>query len=396
MVSPPTAPDVSGVAGSLVTSVRALLETVPGAPHRPTALAQRLGLSRVTVSNLLGSLDRSDHFEVLEAVPGPESLRAVVAAAAALGVDPRLVAEARAAIDRFAALIPDHIGTRAALSAAIGGKSRTLRARLDQSGRADVFRGMRRILGVETGTWLTTMMFAPSPGHDDSVAVTTIHGALGMRRLRADTQVYYTCGAPYPDPQSQQGASYRPISLEEFYTHEAARVETSVVGGQLRHCLLHDRLGKHAVMDMLAASHNPRGSPRYGTPQSPLRGVSLFVDIPAQTLVCDAIVHKDIFPDGRPQLLVFNPGAKGPANPNDRDRDADRTSAGESPALVPENENRFLVPEVPKYTGIIDRVSSQLGYNMDDFRVFRLKLAYPVVCFQYVVAFEAPRLPAHG
>jgi hypothetical protein len=371
-----------------------VLDAIPDVPRRPTALAARIGLSRVTCSKLLGALDRPDPYELLEAIPGPESLRTAASAAATLGVDAGLVGDAHAAIDSFATLVRDHFGTRAALNAAIGGRSSKLRARVDQAGRADVFNGLRRVLGVEANTWLTTMFFTPSPEDEDIVAVTTLHGALGLRRLRSDTQVYFTFGAPYRDADNGHQLSLSPISLQEFYTHEPARLETKEIGGQLRHRLDQDRLGKHAVMDMLTVSHDAHGSRRYGTPEAPLRGVSLFVDVPVRMLVCDVIVHHSVFPDCAPETIVYNTSGRGPANPNDPLRDLDRVAVAERIQRVPATLDGFNVPEVPNYDAMIQHVCQKIRQPLDDFRVYRLRMAYPVQSFQFVIAFRAPLKPA--
>jgi hypothetical protein len=353
-------------------------------------LSTRLGISRVTVNNMLIALQRPSAFEVLQAIPGPESLRSVVAIVATMGPGPVLVEEARCAIDAFATLIRDHFGTRSALNAAIGTRSDALRARVGQSGRAQVFNGMRQLLGVEAETWLTSMFFVPA--HDDpgAIAVTTIHGPLGLRRLRLDTQVHFTFGAPYRTPQDVGNNSQSGIALDDLYTHRAAALETSTVNGLLRHRLVSDRLGKDVIRDMLAVSRNPRASRRHGSAEAPLRGVSVFVDVPVRTLVCDAIVHKSLFPGASPKLMVFNPGARGPANPNDPTRDVDRIECSENPVLVAPGRGCFDVSEVPNYAEMIERVRERLGVPADDFVAHRLVLAYPVVCFQYVMAFAAP------
>jgi hypothetical protein len=328
---------------------------------------------------------------MLEAIPGPESLRVLVAAAGNIGADPRLVIEASEAIERFAELVRKQFGTRSALNAAIGGGgSANVRHRIDQAGRTDVFRGMRQILGVEANTWLTAMIFSPSREDDEIVSVMNIQGALGMRRLRSDTEVYFSVGAPYRVPGVEPQLAACPVVLDDLYSNEPATLHTTQVGGQLRHRLVHDRLGKDAVADMVAVSLNANGSRRYATPEAPLRGVSLFVDVPVRTLVCDAIVHRSLFPGSEPELIVYNPGARGPANPNDRSRDLDRVAARETPSLVPATMARFDVPEIPNYDKMIQRVCGHIGHELEDFRVFRVRVTYPVYGFQFVMAFRAP------
>ncbi len=386
---------VETVAHRLVVGLAAVLASMPGAPLSPTALAHRIGVSRVTLSKLQGALAQHSPLEVLQRIPGPESLREVVTRCAPYGVEPALITDAMQAIDAFDHLIRNYYGTRAALHAAIGSGSTPLRGRIEHAARADVFKGLSQILGVECNTWLTSMFFAPAPADEQAVAVTTIHGALGLRRLRSDTTTYFTFGAPYPEPGKTSDPSQSPVSLRECYTNAPAQLEVAMAGGQLRHKLLEHRTDKHAIFDMLAVSHNPAGSRRYATGAANLRGVSAFVDTPARMFVCDAIIHRDIYPSSEPMLMVYNTASRGPANPNDRNRDIDRISVTESVVQLGAQQgtaaDRFVVPEVPNYAAMIDRVCTQMGRSIDEFRVYRLKFAYPIPAFQFVIAFEAPQ-----
>lgn len=387
-------PDLDSAARGLSNALKTVAESLPGSNLSPTALSQQLGLSRVTLSKLLSALALAEPSEMLERIPGPESLREFVRASAGQGVNAATIDAAHHAIDVFDQLI-DHFGTRAALHAAIGASTATLRSRVEVSARGDVFKGMRQVLGIEANTWLTSMMFVPSATDADVISVTTIHGALGLRRLRPETPVFFTFGPPYHQPGVEPDLSQSPVSLHELYTNEPAQLETKMNGKQLFHRFLSERVDKHALYDMLAVSHSARGSRKYGTPESRKRGVSLFVDTPVRMLVCDALIHRDLFPGVDPELIVYNCASRGPANPNDPLRDIDRVTFSESPVRVPHDATRFDVEEVPNYEQMIRRVCAQTRNNPDDFRIYRLRMAYPIPTFQIVVAFAAPDAP-HG
>lgn len=385
--------DLATVASSLGGTLTAVIDSIPGGPHRPTALARKLGISRVTASKMLNALARPNPYEMLQDIPGPESLRAVTAVAPELGADAKLVREADEAIDRFARAIRQQFGTRAALNAAISPRSANLQARVEQSSRYEVFKGMRQIMGVEAETWLTSMIFAPSPADPGAISVTTIHGALKMRRLRPDVPIYFTFGPPKQHNTDSAEPPSSPFNLNEFCTGVPAPMETEVAAGQLVHRLAHDKLGKEAVVDMLAASHNPRGAPRYASPERSKGGVSAFVDIPVKNMICDALIHADLFPGSTPELLVYNPGARGPANPNDPRRDIDLVGVPEEIELLGNNKYRFDLPEAPRYQDMVKKMCAQIGRDESEFRLFRLRMAYPVTAFQFVMAFKAPPAP---
>ncbi len=375
----------------LAEAYRRLLAAVPGTPHSPTALARQLGLSRVIVSKLVNALARTDPYEVLDQVPGPESLRAIARAAAEHGIAPHLVRAAEQVVDVFAARIRDDFGTRGALSAVVTTKSPQSQQRFERASRYQVFLGMRQILGVEARTWLTSMMFVPAADDPERLAVTTIHGALAMRRLRPDVNVYFTFGPPPQATSEQHDISRSAIDVSAFYTHPPAPLESEAVGGQLVHRLAHGRLGRRATVDMLAVGHDARGSQRYATPQRPRGGVVVFPDVPVKTLICDALLHEDAFPGAQPELAVYDPGSRGPANPSDRARDIDRVVVPEQVEALGLAEGRFAVPEVPHYREMVTHVCGQVGVDAARLRVFRLRMAYPVHNFQIVMAFAAPQ-----
>lgn len=383
-----------GVSLALSTSLTAVLESVADKPVNVSALGRQLGLNRVTVSKLLGALAAESPDELLAGIPGPESLRAAVQAAAQLGVPHHLTHDALGAIDAFASMIRDQYGTRAALVASLGADSPRLSERVATNSRADVFSGMRRVIGVEAALWLNAMFFVPSATDDTVVETTTLHGAFGLRRLRPDTPVYFVFGTPFVEPgRDGSNLTTNPMQLQEFYTNEPAVLESTMLGQQLCHRLVHDSLGKDAVADMLTVSRDSKGSKRYSAPNSPLRGMSLVMDIPVRSLVFDVILHESLYPGSDAELFVYRPSARGPSNPNDPGSERDRIPTPERVQPQPVGIEAFNLPEVPRYAKMIRRICDAIGRPIEEFRVHRLTTAYPLTGFQYTMAFRAPPPP---
>ncbi len=391
LVSPETSA-IAPLGEELRESFDALIDAVADGVRRPSALARELEVNRVIVSRLLNALKRDDPLELIQHLPGPESLRSIAdGAALKSGVSNELIGEVNDRIDRFGALIRERFGTRGALNAAISDDNDELRKRYEESARYEVYNGMRHLLGVEAETWLTSMIFSPSHEDDELLEITTLHGALAMRRLRPDTPVRFTFGAPYPNGNSMPDPLESPIALQQFYANEPAPLQTEVRDGKLVHSLSPaSHLGKNAIVDMLAVSHDPRGSRRYATPDRRLGGAALFHDVPVKTLHCDALVHESVFPKATPQLIVYNPGARGPANPNDPSRDIDRIEVREPVRVLHCDPTELEAPGVPNYPSMLGRVFETIGERPEAYRVFRVRIAYPVQGFQYVLAFEAP------
>lgn len=382
---------VARVGDRLARTLREVIRAIPGGEPKPTAMAKRLGMSRVILSRLLGAVTREDSFEVLQRVPGPESLRRLTTEARKLGVSEGLVRSAEEAIDDFGRLIREEFGTRGALHAAVSPRKPELERRFGVASRYQVFKGMRAIMGVEAETWLNCMIFTPTAGDEESVTVTSIDGPLGLRRLRPDIAVHITCGSPTGKDLS---VTTGPVTLEEFYENRAARVETKKEGSKLVHRLVDDQLGRRSAVDMLGLAYTPGGSRRYSAPDRPQRGSAWFPDIPVKRAVFDVLVHDSLYPGSEAKFVVYNPGSRGLANPSDRSRDIDRVPIPEGVEALHKREGRFTIAETPKYEQMLMKVLGAIGVDPRELRLFRVRMAYPVYGFQYVMMFDAPPPPA--
>jgi len=214
-----------------------------------------------------------------------------------------------------------------------------------------------------------------------------------MRRLRPDTPVRFTFGPPYKEPGVEHDPLRSDISLAEFFENKPAPLVSERQNGQLVHRLAPFRVGKDELVDMLTVSRDPRGCRRYASEDRTKGGIAIFHDVPVRTLHCDAIVHEDAFPDSTPDAIAYNPGSRGPANPNDPTRDIDQIELCESVRCLGYAPDRFTVSGIPSYSPMIRHVFESIDESPDRYRVFRFTMAYPIYGFQYVIAFDAPAKP---
>src|SRR6185295_16708971 len=160
-----------------------LLNALPGAPHRPQALAHALGVNIVLASRVLKATRQRDPLAVVHTMPGPEPLRRILRSAEKKKVDDTLVREARAAVDRFAQLIGAEAGDRSALDAIISGWLPDAREKVELIAKQSIFRGVSQLLGTASEVEHFTIIQVPSaiPGRADQVCLSVTRG---MRRVR--------------------------------------------------------------------------------------------------------------------------------------------------------------------------------------------------------------------
>ena len=129
----------------LGSSILKVFEGVPNCSMRPTDLARAMVVSRVIVSRMISSARKENHIETLTSIPGPESVRSILHAAAKVGAPQGDVQLAVLAIDSFEKAIRDQYGTRAAFNAALSVEHTTARNKFEQSSRYQMFKGMSQI-----------------------------------------------------------------------------------------------------------------------------------------------------------------------------------------------------------------------------------------------------------
>lgn len=395
--------DAAAVGAELAASLRKLVDALPSGSDGPSALAAELGASRVLVSRTLGAIAGEDPLDTLQRVPGPETLRGIVEAAAATGAPATRIAAAVRAIERFGSLIRNSYGTRGALNAAICANAPAMQRRLELESRQRVFKGMRELRGVEAETWLSASIVVRDRDDPTKLSVVMLQGFLALRRLRLDVPVAFAFESVGGVGHVRGPAVDVPtsaVSLEDLYTHVPAPLVLDELGGQRLYRLAQDRIGKDAVSDMLALTQMRAWRPRWSRPDRPLTGAFAQPQTPVKTMVLDILVDTGITTEDEPELYAYAPSVRGGANVNDRSRDFDRVAVPERIERIdpPGNaagrsRDRFELPDVPNYRQMLTRVAGLVGADIDAMRLLRVRIPYPPFGYQFVSTFRLPDAP---
>ena len=384
------------VGEALTGSLRKVVSSIPEAPAGPSALAMHLGVSRVLMSRTLNAIASKDPLDALQRLPGPETLRGIVSAAAEAGAPAGKAAQATRAIEAFAALIRESFGTRGALNAAICADQPAMQRRLEYESRQRVFKGMRELRGVEAETWLSSSVVVLDPEDPAKLTVMMLQGFIALRRLRLDVPVSFafeTVGAMGSLMRGAEDVPTSALHLEDLYTNVPAPLELTEHAGQKIYHLRADLVGKDAVSDMLSVVHMHGWRSRYGIPDRPLTGPFAQPPAPVKTLVFDVIIAPGIVSDAAPELFAYAPSYRGGANVNDRTRDIDRVRVPERVEVFAPGQADFELPEAPNYRQMVERMCGKLGTSADRMLVHRVRVPYPPFGYQFVNTFQLPEAP---
>ena len=386
------------VGGELGASLKALLDSLPGAPQRPGRLAQLLGVNRAVASHILKATASGDGLEALHQLPGPEPLRRVARAAQELGASAQMGERAERAIERFDQLIREEAGTRPALDALISSKLPGARERLEMASKYSVFKGLTQLKGVQADLWLGCAIIQPSSEDPERHDLCWLNGAIAMQRLRPGATVRFSYRHRSEEEASAPAEAAIPalgvLPLESFCVNPPARLEARTVGDIVQYTLPDDKLGPREAMDMFVVDHHPAAIHRRAS-AGPGRKTSFFVEpaIPVAKLVFDTILHVDAFPGAAPELVIYDIGYDGVADVNDRGRDLDRVQIHETVEWLGQDMSQFRAEGIPTYAPMLAHLCERFGWRAADFRGYRTTIAYPVFGWQVCLAFEQPPRP---
>lgn len=397
--SPITVEDeVTAVGTELATSLNAVLDRIPGSPHRPQDLAKRLGVDKVLTSRLLKAARNRDPIAVTHLVPGPDPLRRVLRAATKQGVDGALLHRAEQAVKRFEALIRREAGDRSALDAMISAWLPEVRREFELRRKQAAFKAMSHLKGSSADVNLATCILHPA---DDgrTLDVVWLFGMFGLQRLRPGVVVKFASrlmdtpeGKRRPTTLDRQPIEdLNGIRLEEYCNPPSPPLDVHPTGTVVHYTLGGSEFGPNSAIDLVFAEANFAEMDRYVRRDRPRKGyVFAEVGTPSKALLFDVLVHEAVYPDSDPQLAIYDTALDGVANVNDASRDIDRLDLLESITPLGQGAARCRTADIPNYITMLRDVCTRLRWDEQSFRAYRCRIDYPIYGSQIAMMFTPP------
>jgi hypothetical protein len=383
---------ISDVGQDLARTFSGVLEALPGGPHRPQWLARSLGVNTVLTSRLLKAAQQQDPLAVAHLMPGPEPLRRLLRSAEKKKIDPALIRDARAAVDRFEQLIAGEAGDRSALDAIISGWLPDAREKVELIAKQSVFRGMSQLLGTAADLEHHTFVIYPSAPGSDRADQVVLSATRGLRRVRPGLIVKYdTVQAPGPlfTVDGQPVEDLEGLLLEDFCSRPVPQLRVDRVGGHTNYTLSGDDVGIRSAVTLvhatfLRSSKELRRPPGEGPRQAT---VAIGVASPTKTLIFDVLLHEDAYPGQQPSLRLYR-ATPFSAAPGDPAREADRLDVVQTVQPLGRGIARFRAAENPSHPDMLRFVCERRGWDGDLLRGFRCRVEYPLYHSEIVVGFE--------
>lgn len=387
-------------------AIRSLIESTPGQKRRPVELAETLGIHVKLAWQAYKVAFADDPFADAVNIPKPGAIKRFLTASAVRGVPSDCIAALQSAQDDLDTFIRHHARSRGEFETMISALSKDGSEQVDLVQKRAVFRGQSHILGMQARTHLGCFILKPSepqPGRVDSVF---IRGLLGLRRFRLDaswiiSQTRSTihdgrkrrpiAGEPIdPNVHSEHGVNLlthfcsRPFPrMRRVPTHLPNMTNIEIVG---------DGVGNASAVTCLLGDFFRASAVRFRDDHNRRHICNIRVRTPCEALVHDVLVHESLADFGEATLSVYS-------DHRDVDvvlesemeaRECDRISLKESVIYLGKGADIMKSSDVPRYPEIVRYAMERVGWEPDEFRVYRTRIEYPVMPSSVVVHFDLP------
>jgi hypothetical protein len=385
----------ASVMTELTTALTAVIESSQGVTGaRPIDISRGLGIDMKLAWKASHLANSAAPFDAVRHLPGTAGMRILLEAAAARGCARDVVGRAERAFDAVRSFISRRAGSRRAFESMVAGIEGARDRRLEQEHRRLLFDGASSVWGMRADLLYRFDVLFPSSisGLLDCV---TVRSMVGARRLRGGVIL------PFPRPRiiDDRGQETR-IVLDEPLAPAVKAGELPIMAefcvGPVPVFKLR-RIGD-AVIHEAAATESADPAPFTITTGEVLRAVQptrvtedthgifqlMRLRMPAERAVFDVLVHDDLLDPGVEPDVYLSSDLHGTAQGVGDVRRVRMPVSIRCESLPTDAATE--VDHLGRLDGIVDRAMVVAGARLEDFRWFRLELAYPPITS--TIAFE--------
>lgn len=389
---PDLAAESAAVLNELREGVGRILAALPEAVKQPADLRRVLDLDKALSWNVYRLAVAPDALAACPFVPGSGMMRRFLQCAQDAGVSADITRGVADAFSRFEQLVKHHAQDRAAFNSMIRDLHGEDAGKDDLKHKRAAYRASRHIHGVHADAVVNTLLFHPAApksggGEDEGgMDIAIVTGDVGVQQNRARTTLLRELvlrvreGSPRPID-----ATDRPLSdasadlslLREFCSEPLPDFRTTYDASNRLVTQVHSRqLGSKGASTYFFALVTRNMVP-FTHADRPVRVWRSIMSIPSELFQRDVWIHRSLWKhDTPPSVGVYwqrGLNQEGEIVVTDQLPVDEHVTEIVGPARFAYNT------DVPRYPEMIRHVAARLGWEIDDFRLFRCRIEYPVV-----------------
>lgn len=385
-----------GLRAALLNVIDALPEPI----HRAADLERSLSLSTTLAWQIHRIATVTNPLSAGSDVPGPAAFRQVLNAAQSKGVTKSSIENVLSALTAFENLVKRHAGDRETFSTMINSLAGDDAGAIDLKMRRQAFRLHSRIWGVQVRAIHNVGLY--HPGRNSSVFdVASVRGLTAIRRLRVAAPLrltsqlltdgkHQTTNSQPLDVNGADNDSSGPNLLLEYCTRPYPKLDNRIDNGAV-HTYLHETpLGNVGAQTVYVGDITR--DIEWATPGDADNDHLDYYGVmkPAEVLVKDVLIHRDMFGPLTPEVTVNGSLDRlGEHDPLKFQSDellpmqAEVHHLGTGTSVLP-------TAHIPRYAEMIRAVTKSLDWDAEAFDVYRCIIEYPLLSSVVTVHFKLP------
>lgn len=378
-----------------------VIESKCGAGIGLTDICDGFGIHRKLAWQLTKVAYGDDPFYAARYMPSPKALDTWVRSAEARGVDADLLDRVRTVSAKFEDLVQTHAGTRTAMDMLLESCVAEPSEDIDTRWRLRAFEGNSYVWGVQARSMVAFSVLSPSATRPGWLDVAQVRSLIDLRRTRPDTrwmigQAMVLGNGEEPrvpdrqplDPEAAQSAGGVPV-IGEFTTNPLPTLERRVSdSGAAIDELLPGQIGQAGKLTITTGETIRELAPAFAIEPGQRAHFGTGITTPAEAMIYDHFVHKDLFRGIERELCVF--GELGRPYTHD---EQDRLRVPEQIQRLGNGLSRVHTPDAPGYAALLRSVFERCGWQADEFDLYRVRMAYPPLSTSVMIRHDLPEPP---
>ena len=396
--------EATSVLSRMGTALADVIDAVAGEIRTALALERTFELDRKLSWRIFKIARATEPLKAGGHVPGRVSIKRFLAAAAKRGASSELLESVETVYQDFERLIETHAGDRSSFDSIVSGFDQTAAEQMGLVQRRATFRGQRHILGIQARTQLLCFVLHPGVGtkNDDLLSIRGLVDLSQTRHHRAwtisrawvgDSDESQLCTERSNEPLDTEAKAMHGVALlQEFCSNPLPQIQTfKTKAGHTQTQLMLEAVGKDSSATCMLGDVWRDTFARYRDAHNCSHEAFVLVRTPVETLILDVLVYEGMYGRITPTAFALSDHEDTSATIIDRERDLldmnlSATYMGQGPSVLD-------TPNVPRYPEMAQYAFDRLGWDGENFDVYRCRVQFPVMPSSVVVRFDLPEKP---
>lgn len=367
-----------------------------------TAICNRFNIHRKLAWQIRNVAYSPDPFQAVRFMPTNAGMEALIAALNNLCVSENLIDKLHNAVQTYNNLVEVHAGDRTSMDMLVEACADITTEQIDIKWREKAYQGNSFIWGAQTKTQLSISILNFSANKPDWFDLLQVRGLINLKRIRPNINWLVgqsvilddhvnAANMPKREPLDKQAAALMdgvPVLPELCSSPPPELRRRRTEQGFYNDELMPAPVGFTGQQTIVTGEVIRELAPIYATSQNKRALFGAIVRTPGEVFIFDHFVHKDLFPGVVRELCVF-----GELNSPVTQDDADLLPVSESIEPMGCGISVARTPEIPGYTDKLQIIFGKVGWNPQDFNLFRIRMAYPPMPSSVMIRHN---LPAHA